>query len=95
MSVTKDRLFCLTFSINPRLLLDGRMLCVVMTMSTRILTLLQLKCIGGSAGCSSFSPQVVQCYNRGSDGFDVQVRTCQIVIEIMNEKTNVRLGCKS
>jgi len=34
----------------------------------------QLKCVGGDAGCTSFVPQVVQCYNRGSDGFDVQVR---------------------
>ncbi|XP_064625478.1 store-operated calcium entry-associated regulatory factor-like [Lineus longissimus] len=32
----------------------------------------QLKCTGGSAGCSSYVPQVVQCYNRGSDGYDVQ-----------------------
>ncbi|XP_067122393.1 store-operated calcium entry-associated regulatory factor-like [Centruroides vittatus] len=32
----------------------------------------QLKCVGGSAGCSAFIPKVVQCYNRGSDGYDVQ-----------------------
>ncbi|XP_023234244.1 store-operated calcium entry-associated regulatory factor-like [Centruroides sculpturatus] len=32
----------------------------------------QLKCVGGSAGCSVFVPKVVQCYNRGSDGYDVQ-----------------------
>jgi len=31
----------------------------------------QLQCIGGSARCA-FTPQVVQCYNRGSDGQDVQ-----------------------
>jgi len=34
-----------------------------------------LKCVGGSASCSAFKPQTVQCYNRGSDGYDVQVRT--------------------
>lgn len=32
----------------------------------------QLKCTGGTAGCSAFVPQVVQCYNRGSDGIEVQ-----------------------
>jgi len=33
----------------------------------------QLKCVGGTAGCSAFVPQIVQCYNRGSDGTDIQV----------------------
>ncbi|KAL1282656.1 hypothetical protein QQF64_001459 [Cirrhinus molitorella] len=32
----------------------------------------QLQCVGGSAGCGSFVPEVVQCYNRGSDGIDTQ-----------------------
>lgn len=32
----------------------------------------QLKCTGGTAGCSAFIPQVVQCYNRGTDGIEVQ-----------------------
>ncbi|KAL4235590.1 Store-operated calcium entry-associated regulatory factor [Mactra antiquata] len=31
----------------------------------------QLKCVGGTAGCS-FRPQTVQCTNKGSDGFDIQ-----------------------
>uniref|UniRef100_A0A1I8AWQ9 Store-operated calcium entry-associated regulatory factor n=1 Tax=Steinernema glaseri TaxID=37863 RepID=A0A1I8AWQ9_9BILA len=31
----------------------------------------QIKCIGGSAG-NRFTPKSVQCYNRGSDGIDVQ-----------------------
>ncbi|KAK3089759.1 hypothetical protein FSP39_006272 [Pinctada imbricata] len=30
-----------------------------------------LKCVGGTAA-GKFVPQVVQCYNRGSDGYDVQ-----------------------
>ena len=34
----------------------------------------QLKCVGGSAGCHTFVPDVVQCQNRGWDGVDVQVR---------------------
>ena len=33
----------------------------------------QLQCIGGSAGCTAFVPEVVQCQNRGWDGVDVQV----------------------
>ncbi|MEQ2167863.1 hypothetical protein GOODEAATRI_008368 [Goodea atripinnis] len=33
----------------------------------------QLKCVGGSAGCHAFIPEVVQCVNRGWDGVDVQV----------------------
>ena len=32
----------------------------------------QLKCVGGSAGCGAFVPQVVQCINKGWDGVDVQ-----------------------
>lgn len=32
----------------------------------------QLQCVGGTAGCSAFTPQVVQCRNMGSDGYDVQ-----------------------
>jgi len=33
---------------------------------------MQLQCKGGTAGCGKFIPEVVQCYNRGSDGLDVQ-----------------------
>ena len=32
----------------------------------------QLNCVGGTAGCNTFKPQVVQCYNRGFDGQDYQ-----------------------
>ncbi|XP_067886510.1 store-operated calcium entry-associated regulatory factor [Heterodontus francisci] len=32
----------------------------------------QLQCVGGTAGCSAFFPHVVQCYNKGWDGYDVQ-----------------------
>ena len=31
-----------------------------------------IQCRGGTAGCGAFVPEVVQCYNRGSDGLDVQ-----------------------
>lgn len=32
----------------------------------------QLKCLGGTAGCSAFLLDVVQCQNKGWDGVDVQ-----------------------
>ncbi|XP_006813921.1 store-operated calcium entry-associated regulatory factor-like [Saccoglossus kowalevskii] len=43
-----------------------------MTNAGRSSPIPQLKCIGGNAGCGTFTPQVVQCYNQGSDGYDVQ-----------------------
>ncbi|KAL6109944.1 saraf [Pungitius sinensis] len=32
----------------------------------------QLQCVGGSAGCQAFVPEVVQCQNKGWDGEDIQ-----------------------
>lgn len=46
-----------------------------MTNSHRTHPVPQLQCVGGTAGCSAFTPRVVQCYNRGSDGYDVQVQS--------------------
>ena len=46
-----------------------------MTNSRRTHPVPQLQCVGGTAGCSAFTPRVVQCYNRGSDGYDVQVQS--------------------
>ncbi|KAH3809167.1 store-operated calcium entry-associated regulatory factor-like [Dreissena polymorpha] len=43
-----------------------------MTQARRSSPVPQLKCLGGTAGCTAFKPNVVQCYNRGSDGYDVQ-----------------------
>ncbi|XP_052777350.1 store-operated calcium entry-associated regulatory factor-like [Mya arenaria] len=43
-----------------------------MTKARRSSAVPQLKCVGGTAGCSAFKPQTVQCYNRGSDGYDIQ-----------------------
>ncbi|XP_028999558.1 store-operated calcium entry-associated regulatory factor [Betta splendens] len=42
------------------------------TTGRRSSPVLQLQCVGGSAGCSSFVPDVVQCQNKGWDGVDVQ-----------------------
>ncbi|XP_027491401.1 store-operated calcium entry-associated regulatory factor isoform X2 [Corapipo altera] len=41
------------------------------TTSRRTPAVPQLQCTGGSAGCSRV-PEVVQCYNKGWDGYDVQ-----------------------
>ena len=35
-----------------------------------------MRCVGGTAGCHAFQPRVVQCVNRGFDGYDVQVCVC-------------------
>lgn len=40
----------------------------------------QLQCVGGSAGCQAFIPEVVQCLNKGWDGVDVQVRRESLVV---------------
>jgi hypothetical protein len=42
-----------------------------MTSGRRSSPVKQLNCVGGSAA-GKFRPQVVQCYNRGFDGTDVQ-----------------------
>ena len=44
-----------------------------MTQGRRSSPVPQLECTGkGSAPCNAFQPRVVQCYNRGSDGIDIQ-----------------------
>ncbi|XP_006167251.2 store-operated calcium entry-associated regulatory factor [Tupaia chinensis] len=42
------------------------------TASRRLDPVPQLKCVGGTARCDSHTPTVVQCHNRGWDGYDVQ-----------------------
>lgn len=42
------------------------------TTGRRTRPVLQLKCVGGTAGCKAFAPSSVQCYNKGSDGRDIQ-----------------------
>lgn len=43
-----------------------------MTNGRRSAPVPQLQCKGGTAGCGAFIPEIVQCYNRGSDGLDIQ-----------------------
>ena len=42
------------------------------TQAKRVSSIPQLKCIGGSAQ-GAYEPDTVQCYNRGSNGVDIQV----------------------
>ena len=44
-----------------------------MTAGRRSSPVPQLTCIGGFAGCHVSQPKIVQCYNRGWSGQDVQV----------------------
>ncbi len=43
------------------------------TQARRVSPIPHIKCIGGTAKCL-YEPDVIHCYNRGSDGIDIQVR---------------------
>ncbi|XP_072261511.1 store-operated calcium entry-associated regulatory factor [Pyxicephalus adspersus] len=53
----------------------------------------QLKCVGGSAGCSAMIPQVVQCHNRGWDGIDVQWE-CKVDMDNAYRFGKVEVSCE-
>ncbi|XP_069781168.1 store-operated calcium entry-associated regulatory factor [Narcine bancroftii] len=53
----------------------------------------QLQCVGGTAGCSSFIPQVVQCLNKGWDGYDVQWE-CRADMDIAYRFGAVTVSCE-
>ncbi|KAG8429524.1 hypothetical protein GDO86_019954 [Hymenochirus boettgeri] len=53
----------------------------------------QLKCIGGSAGCHTMIPQVVQCHNRGWDGIDVQWE-CKVDMDNSYRFGKVEVSCE-
>ena len=42
-------------------------------MCNKLFYLVQLKCVGGTAGCHRYKPRLVNCKNVGFDGYDVQV----------------------
>jgi hypothetical protein len=63
-----------------------------MTTGRRSSPVLQLKCAGGSAGCSAFVPEVVQCYNRGWDGYDAQVCLFQDIIYSTRLKKRIEVN---
>ncbi|XP_055488630.1 store-operated calcium entry-associated regulatory factor isoform X2 [Leucoraja erinacea] len=53
----------------------------------------QLQCVGGTASCTSFIPQVVQCYNKGWDGYDVQWE-CKADMDIAYRFGAVTVSCE-
>ncbi|XP_016312553.1 store-operated calcium entry-associated regulatory factor-like isoform X2 [Sinocyclocheilus anshuiensis] len=63
------------------------------TTARRSSPVLQLQCVGGSAGCGSFVPEVVQCYNRGSDGIDTQWE-CKADMDNVYRFGRVEVSCE-
>lgn len=54
----------------------------------------QLECIrGGTAPCDAFNPRVVQCYNRGFDGVDVQWE-CKTDMDNAFRFGNIEVSCE-
>jgi len=52
----------------------------------------QLKCVGGSAGCENI-PDVVECYNRGSSGINVQWE-CTATLDEKYEFGEMSVNCE-
>jgi len=53
----------------------------------------QLQCRGGTAGCEAFIPDVVQCYNRGSDGLDIQWE-CKTEMPVEFKFGKIQVSCE-
>jgi len=64
-----------------------------MTTGRRSAPVPQLECMGGSAGCSAFVPTVVQCYNRGTDGQDIQWE-CKADMEMKYKFGQIQVTCE-
>ncbi|NWS75348.1 SARAF factor, partial [Crotophaga sulcirostris] len=62
------------------------------TTSRRTPAVPQLQCTGGTAGCSHV-PEVVQCYNKGWDGFDVQWQ-CKADLENAYRFGHIEVSCE-
>ncbi|KAM6429740.1 store-operated calcium entry-associated regulatory factor [Rhynochetos jubatus] len=62
------------------------------TASRRTAAVPQLQCTGGSAGCSR-APEVVQCYNKGWDGHDVQWQ-CKADLENTYRFGRIEVSCE-
>ncbi|KFZ66076.1 Store-operated calcium entry-associated regulatory factor, partial [Antrostomus carolinensis] len=62
------------------------------TTSRRTPAVPQLQCTGGTAGCSRV-PEVVQCYNKGWDGFDVQWQ-CKADLENTYRFGRMEVSCE-
>ncbi|KAM6469530.1 store-operated calcium entry-associated regulatory factor isoform 2-T2 [Liasis olivaceus] len=53
----------------------------------------QLQCTGGSAGCTAYTPEVVQCYNKGWDGYDVQWE-CKAHLDTSYHFGKIEVSCE-
>lgn len=63
------------------------------TASRRLDPIPQLKCVGGTAGCDSYTPKVVQCQNKGWDGYDVQWE-CKTDLDIAYKFGKTVVSCE-
>lgn len=63
------------------------------TTSRRLDPIPQLKCVGGTAGCDSYTPKVIQCENKGWDGFDVQWE-CKTDLDIAYKFGKTVVSCE-
>ncbi|NXU79215.1 SARAF factor, partial [Oreotrochilus melanogaster] len=62
------------------------------TTARRTAAVPQLQCTGGTAGCSRV-PEVVQCYNKGWDGYDVQWQ-CKAELENSQRFGQLEVSCE-
>lgn len=63
------------------------------TTSRRLDPIPQLKCVGGTAGCDAYTPKVVQCQNKGWDGYDVQWE-CKTDLDIAYKFGKTVVSCE-
>ncbi|XP_021492194.1 store-operated calcium entry-associated regulatory factor isoform X1 [Meriones unguiculatus] len=63
------------------------------TTSRRLDPIPQLKCVGGTAGCDAFTPKVIQCQNKGWDGYDVQWE-CKTDLDIAYKFGKTVVSCE-
>lgn len=64
-----------------------------MTAGRRSSPVPQLTCVGGTAGCRVGQPKVVQCYNRGWDGYDVQWE-CKAQTDKKYQLGRIQVSCE-
>ncbi|XP_034376528.1 store-operated calcium entry-associated regulatory factor [Arvicanthis niloticus] len=63
------------------------------TTSRRLDPIPQLKCVGGTAGCDAYTPRVIQCQNKGWDGYDVQWE-CKTDLDIAYKFGKTVVSCE-
>ncbi|KAF6084850.1 store-operated calcium entry associated regulatory factor [Phyllostomus discolor] len=63
------------------------------TTSRRLDPIPQLRCVGGTAGCASYTPKVVQCQNKGWDGYDVQWE-CKTDLDMAYKFGKTEVSCE-